>query len=88
MSASFDGRYRLRAGVRARCEEFGALLYDPDSEAIYVVYLPAAMALFRRLDGVATLREVLHAGCGDQRTLAASEAIIRQLVEWGVLDEV
>lgn len=86
--ASLENRYRLRAGIRVRREEFGALLYDADSEALYVIRPPAATALLASLDGCADLGTIVKAIYGNEGAASQALALVAQLLEWGALDEV
>lgn len=88
LNASLDSRYRLRDSVRVRCEAFGALLYDGESEALYVVRPAAATALLRKLDGKSTLREVVSGTYQDDRSFKPSLALVERLMDWGIVDEV
>jgi putative mycofactocin binding protein MftB len=86
--ASLDERYKLKDSVRLRREAFGALLFDADCEALYVLRPAAIVPLLARLDGTATLREAATAAYNGDASLQPSLAVIGQLMDWGVVDEV
>jgi putative mycofactocin binding protein MftB len=86
--ASLDERYKLRDSVRLRREAFGALLFDADCEALYVLRPAAIVPLLAGLDGTATLREAANAAYNREVSLQPSLAVIEQLMDWGVVDEV
>ncbi len=87
--ASLDERYRLKDSMRLRREAFGALLFDADCEALYVLRPAAVMPLLAKLDGTATLREAAEAAYHhDQSSLRSSLVVVEQLMDWGVVNEV
>ncbi len=85
---SLDERYRLKDSVRVRRENFGALLFDADTEALYVLRPTSIVPLLKRLDGTATLREAATAAYNHEASLRPSLAVVGQLMDWGVVDEV
>ena len=88
MDINLDKKYRLRNGVLARQEHFGALLYDADTEALYVVWPAASMTLLRRLDGTLTLRDTVRSVYASEASEAPSVTMVSQLLEWRVIDEI
>ena len=85
---SLDERYKLKDSIRWRRESFGALVFDADCEALYVLRPAAIGSLLARLDGIATLREAATAAYNQEASLRPSVAVIGQLIDWGVVDEV
>lgn len=85
---SLDERYKLKESIRVRRETFGALLFDAESEALYVLRPAAVMPLLTRLDGTSTLREVVATAYNHEASLRPSLTVVGQLMDWGVVDEV
>jgi hypothetical protein len=71
-----------------RRESFGALLFDVDSEALYVLRPAAVFPLVARLDGTSTLREAVDAAYHHELSIQPSVVVVSQLIDWGVVDEV